>query len=127
MPFDNGSISFSVYKLNKDIPDDHLERFSNAAACKIEEVTDTPNLGWTGRHLLERRIDEETAYMGEFLHMHFRSAVRKIPPSLLKAECMQRELAQMQADKVSSLSRKKKKEIKEEVEEELLKFMPPQL
>jgi hypothetical protein len=127
MPFENGSISFSVYKLNKDLPDDHLERFSKLAACKVEEVGNTPNTGWTGRHLLERRIDEETAYFGEFLHIHFRSAVRKIPPSLLKAECMQRELAQMQADKISSLSRKKKAEIKEEVEEALLKFMPPQL
>ena len=86
MPFESGTVSLSVFKLNSDIPEDHLERFTKFAACPMEDVTDTPNLGWTGRHLLERRIDEETAYVGEFLHMHFRSAVRKIPPSLLKAE-----------------------------------------
>ena len=127
MPFDSGTISFSVFKLSKEIPEDHLDRFAKYSVCKLEEVGDAPNLGWCGRHLLERRIDSETAYVGEFLHMHFRSAVRKIPPSLMKAECMQRELAQMQADKISNLSRKRKKEIKEEVEEELLKYMPPQL
>jgi len=127
MAFDSGNISFSVYEIKGDLPEDHLEKFSAYAGCLPEKVADTPNLGWVARHLLERRIDEETAYIGEYLSLHFRSAVRKIPSSLLKAECMQKELAQMQADQTSSLSRKKKKEIKEEVEEDLLKFMPPQL
>ncbi|NQZ59511.1 MAG: recombination-associated protein RdgC [Lentisphaeraceae bacterium] len=127
MPFDNGSISFSVYRVNKELPEDKLEKFAAHSGCLPEKVTDTPNLGWVARHLLERRIDSDTAIMGDFLHLHFRTAVRKIPTSLLHAECKQRELAAMQADNISSLSRKKKKEVKEEVEEELLKFMPPQL
>ncbi|MCH2204452.1 MAG: recombination-associated protein RdgC [Lentisphaerales bacterium] len=126
MPFDSGNISFNVYKVLEDIPEDHLEKFSEHAACLPEKVTDTPNLGWVARHLLERRIDSDTAYVGDFLHLHFRSAVRKIPKSLMNAECMQRELALMEAEKISSVSRKRKKEIKEEVEEQLLKFMPPQ-
>ncbi|MCM8524902.1 MAG: recombination-associated protein RdgC [Lentisphaeraceae bacterium] len=127
MAFDSGNISFSVYEIKGDLPEDHLEKFSAFAGCLPEKVTDTPNLGWVARHLLERRIDEETAYVGDYLSLNFRSAVRKIPSSLLKAECMQKELAQMQADQVSSLSRKKKKEIKEEVEDDLIKFMPPNL
>ncbi|MCM8535374.1 MAG: recombination-associated protein RdgC [Lentisphaeraceae bacterium] len=126
MPFDSGNISFNVYKVLEDLPEDHLEKFSTLAACLPEKVSDTPNLGWVARHLLERRIDPDTAYVGDFLHLHFRSAVRKIPKSLMHAECMQRELALMEAEKISSISRKKKKEIKEEVEEQLLKYMPPQ-
>ena len=127
MAFDSGNISFSVYEIKGDLPEDHLEKFTAFAGCLPEKVADTPNLGWVARHLLERRIDEDTAYVGDYLCLHFRSAVRKIPSSLLKAECMQKELAQMQADQISSLSRKKKKEIKEEVEDELIKYMPPQL
>ena len=127
MAFDSGNISFSVYEIKGDLPEDHLEKFSAFAGCLPEKVTETPNLGWVARHLLERRIDEETAYVGDYLALNFRSAVRKIPSSLLKAECMQKELAQLKADQVSTLSRKKKKEIKEEVEEDLIKFMPPQL
>ena len=126
MPFESGTVSLSVYKVKSELPENHLEKFNEHLACPLESVTDTPNLGWTGRHLLERRIDEDTAYIGEFLHMHFRSAVKKIPPSLMKAECMQRELALMQAENISSVSRKRKKEIKEEVDEQLIKDMPPQ-
>jgi len=128
MPFDTGNISFSVYRINKDLPEDYLEQFSAKSGCLPEKVpSDTPNVGWVARHLLERRIESDTALQGDFLHLHFRSAVRKIPGSLMSAECKQRELAAMAADNISSLSRKRKKEIKEEVEEELLKFMPPLL
>jgi len=126
MAFDSGNISFSVYEIKGDLPEDHLEKFTAFAGCLPEKVTDTPNLGWVARHLLERRIDEDTAYVGDYLSLSFRSAVRKIHTSLLKAECMQKELAQMQAESVSNISRKKKKEIKEEVEEELIKFITHQ-
>jgi hypothetical protein len=125
MPFDSGNISFNVYRVLEDLPENHLEKFAETAACLPEKVTDTPNLGWVARHLLERRIDPDTAYVGDFLHIHFRTAVRKIPTSLMNAECMQRELALMEAEKMTSINRKRKKEIKEEVEEQLLKFMPP--
>ncbi len=127
MAFDNGKISFYVYEILGDLPENHLELFAEKAVCPLENVDKDISTGWAGRHLLERRIDSETAYNGEFLTLHFRSAQRKIPASLLSAECMQRELALMEAEKISSVSKKRKKEIKEEVEKELIKYMPPQL
>lgn len=127
MPFDNGNLSFCVYKLEEELPENYLELFQEKAACKLEDVKDEASNGWTGRHLLERNIDKDSALIGDLVYMHFRSAVRKVPTSLMNAECMQRELALMQADNLSTLSRKKKKEIKEEVTDLLLPDMPPTL
>ncbi len=128
MPFDSGTISCRVCLLPQAMPEDALERFARKAAPALESVKDEPVLGWvSGRHLLERRIDEETAYSGGYLHLCLRQAQRKIPASLLKAECQMMELAQMAANNSDIVSRKQKKEIREEVAERLLPTMPPQL
>ena len=127
MPFDQGSITCRVCRLPQDLPEDYLQRFAEKAAVPLEYVKDEPMTGWvSGRHLLERRIDEETAIKGGYLHLALRQAQRKIPASLLKAECRMEELA-LESERERPVGRKEKKRIKEEVSERLLKDMPPQL
>jgi len=110
------------------ISDDVLERFADRKAPPLQYVKDKEELGWvTGRHLLDTRIDDETAYMGGYLHLVLRSAQRKIPPSLLKAECRMAEFAMMEENNGTFLSRKERKKIKEEAQDRLIEETPPSL
>ncbi len=128
MPFDNGSLSFTICKMMQTLPDDALDRFENQKGYSLATVLDEPQIGWvSGRHLLDTQIDESTALPGGHLHLVLRSAVRKIPPALFKAECRIEELAAAQKGNIQFLSRKQKKEIKEDVKDRLLKDMPPAL
>lgn len=126
MPFDAGTISFSICKLGRELPDDAIEGFAAHSAQGLGSVTDEPRFGWvTGRHLLDSNITEDTARAGGLLHLCLQSAVRRVPSSLFKAECRMRELAFM-ADKQSDfVPRKVRKEIKEDVKDQLLPDMPP--
>ena len=128
MPFNHGPISFTICKLPKSMPEDSLERFTAKKGYSLDTVLDEPQVGWvSSRHLLDTRIDDETAYTGGYLHLNLRSAVRKIPSSLFNAECRLEELALLAAEKVQSISRKQRKEIRESIKERLLKNMPPVL
>ena len=110
------------------MPDDALERFADRKALPLQYVKDKEELGWvTGRHLLDTRIDAETAYMGGYLHLVLRSAQRKIPSSLLKAECKMVEFAMMEENNGAFLTSKERKKIKEEVQDRLMEEMPPSL
>lgn len=128
MPFDNGTITCRVCLLPEPLPDDYLEKFAEKAAAPLEYVKDEPMFGWvTGRHLLERHIDEETALCAGYLHLNLRQAQRKVPSALLRAECRMLELALIKERQCTLLPRKEKQRIKEEVSERLLKNMPPQI
>ncbi len=127
MPFDQGSVTCRVCLLPQPMPKDVLDRFAAKAGGDLAAVRDEPVWGWVARHLLETRIDEETAYRGGYLTLTLRQAQRKVPASLLQAECRMAELSRMAENNSSTISRKEKKAIKEEVSERLLPKMPPQV
>ncbi len=128
MPFDSGSQSFIMCSMPKELPEDCLRRFHEKRAHPLESVREEPQIGWvSGRHLLETRIEDETAYFGGFLNMNLRTAVRKIPSALFKAQCRMEELAYMQANQTFNVPRKQKKMIKEDLQEKMIKDMPPSL
>ncbi len=128
MPFDRGSVTFSVFHLPQELPDDALARLQRQSAGPLERIKDEPEWGWVGNpHLLETRIDEQTAYSGGRLHLGLRQAQRKIPAALLQAECRMQELLRMAEDKLEFLNARAKKEIKQDVIDRLLPEMPPQL
>ena len=128
MPFDRGTVFFRICLLPEPMPDDCLERFSGNAAGPLEHVTDEPRWGWvSGRHLLERRIDEQTAYAGGYLHLALRRAERKVPQALLRAECRMVELARQEETQSEQLNSKERRAIKAEITAQLLPKMPPQL
>ena len=126
MPFDRGTFSMTIFKLTQDLPDDALELFNSNCAGKLDDVKDEPQIGWvSGRHLLERRIDDETAFLGGYIYLNLRTAERKIPSALLKAESRMEELAHMKATGNADVPRKVKKEIKETIIANRLPQMVP--
>ncbi len=126
MPFDTGNVSFTICRLPQALPDDALQRFAGKRALSLDAVKDEPQTGWvSGRHLLETRIDDETAFGGGHFHLHLRTAQRKVPASLFRAQCRMEELARQQERKSNFLNRKERQEIRAAVTEKLLPQMPP--
>jgi hypothetical protein len=128
MPFDSGSVSFTICKIAHPIPSDLLNRFDANKAHSLASVLDEPQYGWvSGRHLLEERIDDLTAFAGGYLHLNLRIAQRKVPSSLFKARCAMHELAVIEERNLDYVPRKQRKEIREMVKDDLLKEVPPTL
>ena len=117
MPFDRGSITFSMFDLPGDIPEDFAEMFVSAKAGTLDSVTAEPQVGWvTGHHLLDTAIDSGSAQCGGSYYLTLRQAVRKIPASLLNALCRREEQAFLAANPGRDyVSGKDKKRIKEDV------------
>lgn len=128
MSFESGSISFRAFYLAQPLPRNHLEKFAARAAPPIATLGDEPIRGWvTGRHLLDNRIDKDTAFHAGYLRLCLMKAERKIPESLLRAECRMEELARMQAEGRAELDRRTRSEIRKEIADRLLPKMPPTL
>lgn len=128
MPFERGSFSVKFLKLPKDLPEDFLKDFNSNCAGKLDEVKNEPQIGWvSGRHLLERTIDEETAILGGHIYLYLRIAQRKVPAQLMKAEIKMEELVYMRATGSADIPKKIRKEIKATVEEKRLPQMVPSI
>jgi len=128
MSFEKGTVALSMFRLQEKMPEDTLERFSAKLAKKIDDLKQEEDIGWvSGRHLIERRIDEETGICGGSYYVNLRIAQRKIPPALLNAECRMLELAYVQENNVDFVPSRVKREIKENVEGTRLPGMPPQM
>jgi hypothetical protein len=128
MPFDQGNNTFRICSLPEPMPSDSIERFAEYAARALDEIKDEPQWGWVSpRHLLDSNISDETIRAAGFYHLCLRQAERKIPSSLLTAECRMVELARMAEKGHERLGRKERKTIKEEVQQRLLPKMPPQI
>ncbi len=128
MSFESGSVSFRIYQLPRDIPEPVLDGFASRTAPPMEGVKDQPVYGWvTGRHLLDRQIDEQNAFWGGYLRLCLLQAERKIPSSLLRAELKQEELIRLSISGGEHLSRRERTEMKQEIVDRLLPSMPPQL
>ena len=128
MPFDSGNVTFTICKLTDKLPEDVLDSFIAKVAKSTNSVKEEPQMGWvTSRHLLDTDINENTAYVAGHLYLQLRTAVRKVPASLLTAECKIEEIALQQAELGMEVTNKVKKKIKEEVSQRLLEQMPPSL
>ena len=128
MSFESGSVSLRMFTLARPLPDDAVDHFNENSLPSLDSVRQDPVFGWvTGRHLLDRNINEESAYFGGALRLSLVKAERKIPTSLLKAEMKQEELVRIQAKELEYVSRKEKAEIREELVDRLLPQMPAQL
>ena len=125
MAFDNGPLSFCVYRLDEDLPENILELFAENAALPLNQVKDESSNGWTARHLLERNFTEETCLIEDYVQVHFRASELKVAAPILKAKCAQVEFQTMQEENLSGINRKRKKEIKENIIDELLAETQP--
>ncbi len=128
MSFERGSFALTLFRLPEKLPDDALELFESKAAGKLDDLKDELAVGWvSGRHLLERKINEATATCGGHFYLSLRTAQRKIPASLLNAECRMEELEYMQMNKLLFVPNKVRRQIKKDIEEKRLMQMTPVL
>ncbi len=128
MSFESGRMSFRMFYLPQPMPRDAVARFAAHAAPPLDALSGGEIHGWvSGRHLLDRQIDETTAFFGGYLRLTLMKAERKIPESLLRAECRMEELARLQATGQPALERKERVAIRRDITARLLPSMPPQL
>lgn len=128
MGFERGTVSYRIFEAPRTLPEDALDRVMENSAPAIDHIVEGKVMGWvTGRHMLDRRIEDETVNFGGYYRLALMQAEKKIPTSLLKAEIQQEELARKSARGAEFLSRKERTEIREEITARLLPQMPPQL
>lgn len=126
MSFEKGSFPLTVFHLPRKLPENTLELLNKKVACKLDEVKEEVSLGWvSGRHLLERELDETTCYCGGHLYANLRISQRKIPSALLKAERRKEELIYMEQNKTPYVPASVRREIKKEIEDKRFPQMPP--
>lgn len=128
MSFESGSVGFRAFYLPQDLPEDCVKRFAKHALPDIRKLGADAMHGWvTGRHLLDSDITKETALHAGYLRLSLVRAEKKVPESLLTAQCRIEELAKMQAEGKQHLKRGERSEIRKEVISRLLPTMPPTL
>lgn len=128
MGFEKGSLSFRMFFASRDLGTEDVDKFSASALPPMNTLAEEEVHGWVaGRHLLDRHITEETAFLGGYLRLTLTQAKKKVPASLLAAECAVEEMAMMEAEGKQYLNQQARSEIKKQVKERLLPEMPPQL
>jgi hypothetical protein len=128
MGFEKGSLTFRMCFASRDFSDADIEKFAAAAFPPLNTLAEEEISGWVaGRHLLDRHITPETASIGGYLRLTLTQATKKVPASLLAAECAVEEMAVMTAEDKEFLNATMRAEIKKNVKERLLPDMPPQL
>ena len=126
MSFDRGSFNFTIFELRQDLPENALDLFAAVKAGPLDAVTGEIQYGWvTGHHLLDTSINAESAMIGGCYYLSLRSAVRKMPSSLLNAICKREEKAYIKANNLEYASGKMKRQIREAALEKHLPSMPP--
>ncbi|MDZ8118055.1 recombination-associated protein RdgC [Pontiella agarivorans] len=128
MGFEKGSISFRMYFASRDLTTEDIDKFAAAALPPLSTLAEEEVHGWVGgRHLLDRNITEENAFLGGYLRLSLTQARKKVPTSLLQAECALEEMAVMEAEDKNYLNQTQRSEIKKSIQERLLPEMPVQL
>lgn len=128
MGFEKGSLSFRMFFAQRDFEEADIERFAAAAFPPLNTLAEEEIHGWVAsRHILDRTINEETAYLGGYLRLTLTQAKKTVPSSLLAAECAVEEMAVMEAEDKQYLNQTQRSEIKKSIKERLLPDMPPQL
>lgn len=128
MALESGSISCRMFYAPHRLPADAVAQFARRAAPPLPSIGTEPIHGWVGgRHLLDVPITDDNAHFGGYLRLVLLKAERKVPQSLLRAECMLEEFAHMRAEKKPFVDRKTRSEIRKQVLARLLPTMPPTL
>ncbi len=128
MGFEKGTVSFRMFFASRDLGPEDVDKFAAAALPPLNTLVEEEVNGWVaGRHLLDRNVTEENAFLGGYLRLTLTQAKKMVPTSLLQAECAVEEMAVMEADDKNYLNQTQRSEIRKQVKERLLPEMPPQL
>ncbi len=128
MIFEGATNSFQIYETEADITKDILEVVKENQCPTLESLRETPIYGWTSaRFLLDRELTEETMFINGWFCGSLLKAEKKIPSKLLKSIVKLSEYQFMQDQKLATINKQQRSEIKAHVQEELLQQMPPTL
>ena len=127
MGFESGSSSFRAFYLSRDLTPADIERFAKFALPPLDTlVGDEPLCGWAGpAHALDADLSEEHCWRGDWLWFAHVTARKKVPPSYLRAVLQQELEIERRAREVEFLPRAAKTEVRERVEEALIREAQP--
>lgn len=99
-----------------------LENIRKHLALPLDQVMgEEADVGWaSGRAELNLDISEDECFIGEYIYIAMRIAVRKVPAGIAKALCRKKEDEYRKANMTSFVSRKERQRIKEEVHDHLI-------
>ena len=117
MGFEKGSLSFRMFFASRDLTAEDVDKFAAQALPPLNTLAEEEVHGWVaGRHLLDRNVTEENAFLGGYLRLTLTQAKKKVPVSLLQAECAVEEMAVMEAEDKNYLNQQARTEIKKQVQ-----------
>jgi hypothetical protein len=128
MGFEKGSLSFRMFFVSRELTAADVDKFAAHTLPPLSTLAEEEMHGWVAsRHLLDRSITEESAFLGGYLRLTLVQAKKHVPPSLLAAEAAVEEVAVMESEEKTYLNQQMRTEIRQQVRERLLPDMPPQL
>ena len=105
MGFEKGSLSFRMFFASRDLGAEDVDKFAAQALPPLSSLDEEEIHGWVaGRHLLDRNITKENAFLGGYLRLTLAQAKKMVPTSLLQAECAVEEMAAMEAVEAESIA-----------------------
>lgn len=131
MSLETGTISFRMFYLRDDASlcsTDALSNLQRAALPDLASVVGEKADGWCGpRHMMDRDLSLANIEHHEWLRLNYVRAIRKVPETLLVAECKAVEQAELKARGGDFLPRVYRAEIKQRVREALMAKAQPTL
>jgi len=131
MSLETGTISFRMFYLRDDAAlcsIDALANLQRAALPDLASVVGEKADGWCGpRHMMDRDLSLANIACHDWLRLNYVRAVRKVPETLLVAECKAEEQAELKARGGDFLPRVARAEIKQRVREALMAKAQPTL
>lgn len=116
-----GSVSFRMFKRNGMSDGEVIRRLSEYALPALNTVGHGQVSGFvTARHAADRAINEDNALLGGHVVVGLTAAEKRVPSSLLKAECRMEEIAAQQAMGHERLKAADRAVIRKAVEERLM-------
>lgn len=135
MNFEDRKLRVSAFRIDGGwSSNDHagaLERMRVKRALKLDELPfnlETVDVGWAGGKVeLDVELKEENCIVGEELYLTMRIARRKLPASVANALMRKKMADYLRENNAEFVPSKVRKEIKEEVQEQLLRNAVPTL
>ena len=130
MSLESGTISFRMFYLrDSGTPAlQALENLTREALPDLISMTGETATGWCGpRHMMDRDVSLANIACHGWLRLQLVKAVRKVPDSLILAECKIAEQAECKARDIDLLPRAVRAEIKQRVRECLMVKAQPTL
>ena len=127
MGFESGSFSFHAFYLSKAFEPSAIELFAKRALPPIKTLTGgEPLHGRAGPlHALDGELTEAHCWRGDWLWFSHVTAQKKVPPSLFRATLLSELELERRARNVEVLPRAAKADVRERVQEALLKEAQP--